>query len=157
MPPGLKWAPFPTPAPFMKILLAADGSEYTKRAARYIAEHISMLSDRPEIHLLHVHSRLPYPGAAAAAGKKAVEAYQREESEKALAVAEKELRKAGLAFKAGWTVGDVAAEIKDYAKKSKIDMIVMGSHGHTALGNLTMGSVATRVIATSKVPVLVVR
>ena len=33
----------------------------------------------------------------------------------------------------------------------------MGSHGHSALGNLIMGSVATRVLADSKVPVLLVR
>jgi len=36
-------------------------------------------------------------------------------------------------------------------------MIVMGSHGHGALQNLVMGSVATKVLAVTKVPVLIVR
>ena len=33
-------------------------------------------------------------------------------------------------------------------------LVVMGTHGHTALGNLVMGSVATKVLAARKVPVL---
>jgi nucleotide-binding universal stress UspA family protein len=33
----------------------------------------------------------------------------------------------------------------------------MGSHGHTALGNLALGSVATGVLARCKVPVLLIR
>jgi len=35
--------------------------------------------------------------------------------------------------------------------------VIMGSHGHSNLMNLVTGSVATRVLATSKVPVLLVR
>jgi len=37
------------------------------------------------------------------------------------------------------------------------DLVMMGSHGHSALGNLVMGSVATQVLAHCKVPVLLVR
>jgi nucleotide-binding universal stress UspA family protein len=33
-------------------------------------------------------------------------------------------------------------------------MIALGTHGHTALANLVMGSVATSVLARSKMPVL---
>jgi nucleotide-binding universal stress UspA family protein len=36
-------------------------------------------------------------------------------------------------------------------------MIVMGSHGHGALTNLVMGSVTTKVLAITSVPVLIVR
>jgi nucleotide-binding universal stress UspA family protein len=36
-------------------------------------------------------------------------------------------------------------------------MIAMGTHGHTALANLVMGSVATGVVARSKVPVLLAK
>ena len=38
-----------------------------------------------------------------------------------------------------------------------VDLLVMGSHGHSSLGNLIMGSVTTQVLARSKVPVLLVR
>jgi nucleotide-binding universal stress UspA family protein len=54
-------------------------------------------------------------------------------------------------------VGDPAHEIASHAGSHGYDLIVMGTHGHTALGNLVMGSVATKVLASSKVPVLFFR
>jgi nucleotide-binding universal stress UspA family protein len=36
-------------------------------------------------------------------------------------------------------------------------MIALGTHGHTALGNLVMGSVATTVVARSRLPVLLLK
>ncbi|HWS05017.1 MAG TPA: universal stress protein, partial [Burkholderiaceae bacterium] len=39
----------------------------------------------------------------------------------------------------------------------KFDLVIMGSHGHSALANLVMGSVATQVLAHCHVPVLLVR
>ena len=37
------------------------------------------------------------------------------------------------------------------------ELILMGSHGHSALGKLVMGSVTTNVLAHCGVPVLLVR
>jgi len=82
----------------MKILLAADNSEFTARAARHLVQHLSWFAQPPEVLVLHVHPPIPYPGAAAAAGKAAVETYLREDSEKALAVATRELDKAKVAY-----------------------------------------------------------
>lgn len=141
----------------MKILLAADGSDYTRKAARQLAKYTKFLAENPEIHLLHVHAPLPYPRAAMIVGKEAVQKYQQDESQKALAVAEKELKKAGIAYIAHWMAGDVAEAIGEYVNRHDIDMIVMGSHGHTGLKNLVMGSATAKVLATVKVPVLVVR
>ena len=42
-------------------------------------------------------------------------------------------------------------------KAQKFDLLLMGSHGHGALGSLLMGSVVARVMATCSVPVLLVR
>lgn len=50
-----------------------------------------------------------------------------------------------------------AATIVDTAATERCDLIVMGSHGHGALGALLLGSVTTRVAATSRVPLLIVR
>jgi nucleotide-binding universal stress UspA family protein len=141
----------------MKILLAADGSEFTKRAARQLARHIRWFAEMPEVHVLHVHPPVPYPGAAARAGKSALEKYLREDSEEALAPAKKELTKAGVAFEATWCTGDVVREIAAFVKKHDIDLIVMGSHGEGALSNLVLGSVTTKVLATVKTPLLIVR
>jgi nucleotide-binding universal stress UspA family protein len=44
-----------------------------------------------------------------------------------------------------------------HAQASGCDLIVMGTHGQGAVANLVMGSVTTKVIAMSKVPVLLFR
>ncbi|EIJ41606.1 universal stress protein UspA-like protein [Beggiatoa alba B18LD] len=49
-----------------------------------------------------------------------------------------------------------AQAIVDYAKTQEIDMIVMGTREHTALGELFIGSVARRVTQLSAIPVLIV-
>ena len=141
----------------MKILLAVDGSKHTRRSARFLAAHIADFARPPTVHVLYVHAPIPYAGAASRLGRKAIEDYQKEDSEVALAVARKELTTKGIAFQATWRVGDVAREIAACVKENGIDLLVMGSHGHGALGNLVLGSVATKVIATTKVPVLIVR
>lgn len=43
------------------------------------------------------------------------------------------------------------------ARSEKCDLVVLGSHGRGSLGQLWLGSVTTRVLATSTVPVLVHR
>ena len=138
-----------------KILLAVDGSEYSRRAANFVANNIANLAKAPEIHCLHVHAPIPYPGAARAVGKGAIEKYQREESEAALAVAKEEL--AGLNPKCSYIVGDVVEEIGKYVKKNRIDLIVIGSHGRGALAALTLGSVAMKILAAVKTPALIIR
>ena len=141
----------------MKILLAADNSEFTQRAARHLVTHLSWFAEQPEVLVLHVHPEIPYPRAAAKAGKSAVDKYLREDSEAALRKATKELDKAKVRYTASWITGKVAEEIAAAVKKNKVDLVVMGSHGEGALSNLVLGSVATKVIATVKAPVLIVR
>lgn len=140
----------------MNILIAADGSPHTRRAARYVAEHLRDYGKAPRIHVLHVHPKLPYPGVATVIGAQAVERYQREESEKAIAVASKQLPPGKVRCTTAWVVGDVASEVKAYVRRHKIDQVVMGSHGRGAFAGLALGSTATKIIAAVKVPVLVV-
>ena len=54
-------------------------------------------------------------------------------------------------------VGQPAEAIAQTADHQDCDLIVMGSHGHTALGALVMGSVTTGVMARTRRPVLVIR
>jgi nucleotide-binding universal stress UspA family protein len=138
------------------ILLAADGSDFTRLAARYLATHLGWFAAAPEIHVLHVQPPLPYPRAAAVVGHEAVLQYQREASQAALEVAESPLREAGIAFRSNWRVGEVAEQIAEYVRENRIDFVVLGSHGHGAIASLALGSVAMRCVATLKVPVLIV-
>jgi len=141
----------------MKILLATDGSGHSLRAATFIADHASELKALPEIHVITVHLPIPLPGAAAAVGKAAVEAYYRDESEAALKGVADLLRARGLAFIEATRIGAIEAEINQYARDKAIDMIVVGSHGRSALASVALGSVALKLIATARVPVTVIR
>jgi nucleotide-binding universal stress UspA family protein len=53
--------------------------------------------------------------------------------------------------------GDVAAEILRAAEESACDLIVMGTHGHTASEHTLMGSVAEEVARKAPCPVLTLR
>jgi nucleotide-binding universal stress UspA family protein len=146
----------------VKILFAVDGSEYSTKAAQYIATHFQQFQGPLELHLLHVH--LPIPtGLALAQAEKLLggdvgDRYYKEESQAALATAEQILKMRNIPFTSSYKVGKVAEEISDYAAKHKMDMIIMGSHGHGALANLVTGSVATKVLALETgIPVLLVR
>jgi nucleotide-binding universal stress UspA family protein len=141
----------------MKVLLAVDGSEYSRRAANFVANNLTALAVPPEIHCLHVHAELPVPGARSKIPKSVIEKYQREESEAALAVALKELQAAKLPVKASWVVGDIVEEVARYVAANKIDLIVVGSHGRGRLAALALGSVAMKILATVKTPALIIR
>lgn len=141
----------------MKILLAADGSEFTRRAASFVASNLAELSKPPEIHLLNVHAPIPVPRAASVAGSDVVDKYHKEECEAALAVAEGVFKGAGVKYQATWVVGKAGEEIAAYAAKHGMDLVVVGSHGHGALRTLALGSVADEVLRSAKCPVLVVK
>jgi len=55
------------------------------------------------------------------------------------------------------TAGATAPAIVNYAAKADIDLIVVGTHGRSAVAHLLMGSVAERVVRTARCPVLTVR
>lgn len=67
------------------------------------------------------------------------------------------LARHGIDAKSQWKVGHAGETIAKTAEAGKYDLVVMGSHGHTSLGNLVLGSVATQVLAHCSVPVLLVR
>ena len=139
----------------MKILVAVDGSTHTEHAIDYLVRHAAQFGGA-EIELLTVH--LPIPGRPARhLGREVVDSYYGDECEKALAPARRALKKAGVQFTEGFKVGNPGAVIAAHADEGKFDMVIMGSHGHGALGNLVMGSVATEVLAGCKAPVLVIR
>jgi nucleotide-binding universal stress UspA family protein len=140
----------------MKILLAIDGSEYTKKMLAYLTTHDELFSTNNSYTLLTVQAQLP-PRARSAVGKEMVDTYHREESEKILGPVTKFLLRHDIDAKTIAKVGHAGEIISKTADSGKFDLVVMGSHGHGTLGNLVMGSVATQVLAHCKVPVLLVR
>jgi nucleotide-binding universal stress UspA family protein len=53
--------------------------------------------------------------------------------------------------------GDPATEIVTAAREGNCDVIVMGTHGRTALGKMLMGSVSSPVVRKAPCPVLTLR
>lgn len=80
----------------------------------------------------------------------------RKSAEKVLADAEKQAKAAGVPYH-GYFRASLAPwqAIVEAAKKKKCDLIFMASHGRTGIGGLLLGSQAAKVLAHSKVPVLI--
>jgi nucleotide-binding universal stress UspA family protein len=79
-------------------------------------------------------------------------------AKKALAVVEIEARLAGVPFAAKVIYGALPWEgILRAVRSGKCDAVAIASHGRGGLGGLILGSETQRVLAHSKIPVLVVR
>ena len=126
----------------MKIVLAADGSEFSVRATEYLVKHFNWFQDVPELHVFHVTRPIPPGLALVQAGKivghDAIDQYYEAESRAALSRVEQILRKHNVPFQSAYRVGDIVQELCRYASAIKADLIVMGSHGHSAIGNLLL-------------------
>lgn len=137
-----------------KILVATDGSESSKKAVKYAVDLAKQTGST--VTLLSVKDErffVKQPTLAVA-----LEDYIQHYAEACIIDAEKVCKKNSVKSKAVIRIGHSADEIIKEAKKSKVDMIIMGSHGRTALGASFLGSVAYGVIhKDTKIPVLVVR
>ena len=140
----------------MKILVAADGSPFTKRMLAYLAAHDEWLGAHHAYTVLTVVQPVP-ARAAAALSKDILAGYYTDESEKVLKPIRTFFAKQGLSAEFVAKQGHAADTIAATADKGKYDLLMLGSHGHGALGNLVMGSVATKVVAQCGVPVLLIR
>lgn len=141
----------------MKILVAVDGSRYTKRMLGYLAAHEEWLGGAHTYTVLHAVP--PVPGRVAAAlDRETLKAYHDDEAQRVLKpIRAFFARKKELPVEFVVKTGPAADLIVAEAERRHHDLIVMGSHGHGALANLVAGSVATKVLAHCKVPVLLVR
>ncbi|MBC7599742.1 MAG: universal stress protein, partial [Polaromonas sp.] len=116
----------------MKILFAADGSKYTKKAIAFLVTHESLAGPEDELVVLNVQS--PVPGRVTTMlGSTNVKAYHEEEAKKVLDPIERLLKRHKLKFRTTWIVGSPAPEVVRAAKREKAHMIVMGTHGQGLL------------------------
>jgi nucleotide-binding universal stress UspA family protein len=140
----------------MKILIAADGSEFTKRMLAYLAAHDEWLGSRHAYTVLTVVPGVP-PRAAAVIAKDDLAAYYQEEAEKVFTPIRAFFQHHPMEAQYRAEHGHAAEVIARVADEGKFDLLAMGSHGQGALANLVLGSVATKVIAHCGVPVLLIR
>ena len=140
----------------MKILLPVDGSEYTKRMLDYVAQHPELLAPTHQYELFT--AVVPIPAHATRFLDRAtVEDYYREQAEQVLGPVRAFAQQHGLKSSAAHGIGHPADAIAAHAQGIGAELIVMGSHGHSAFSTMALGSVTNAVLARCKVPVLVIR
>lgn len=138
------------------ILCAVDFSEFSLRAFRYavgIARHFRsrlMLQ-----HTVHVSPALFLEGTDMTVARDTIQAARHE--------AEKTLRR--LVDQSGAepsevfllvNEGDIRDRILETIAEQKIDLLVMGTHGHKGFNRLVLGSIAEHMVHEAICPVLVV-
>jgi nucleotide-binding universal stress UspA family protein len=140
----------------MRILFAVDGSTYTRRMLAYVAAHDEWIAKDHEYIALTVVAHVP-EYASRFVDRSVLDGYYREEAEKILRPVTAFAEQNGWTLRTAWLAGHPAETIAAYVAQEKPDLIVMGTHGHSSLGNLLLGSVTTGVLARTHVPVLLVR
>jgi nucleotide-binding universal stress UspA family protein len=137
-----------------KILIAHDGSKYSYRALKKTVELASelgstiiVLSVIPELHLTELS---PLDQVRL---REALEEETRKNLEKAKAT----LKKKDIPVKTVVRQGNAAEVILETAKKMRVSLIVIGSHGRHGVERFLLGSVSTNVVEHADRPVMVVK
>ena len=145
-----------------KILVPTDGSKTAQKAARYAVDLAKQL--KASIIILSVFDWSSFMSRASSDAfvtpreLESMESSLKEAAMKHGEAVKKRCDKHGIQSKTILTTGHPVEDIVKEAKKSKVDLIVMGSHGRSALVAAVLGSVAYGVIHNeTKVPVLIVR
>ncbi len=147
---------------YKHILVANDGSEFSVRAldsglrlARDLGAIVTVVTVSEKLSALEIAAQVRiriedpikhYERLAEAAAKSV------------LADAAEAARRTGLIINPVYVASRPPAEgIVETAQRLDCDLIVMGSHGRRGLTTLILGSVTNEVLATSRLPVLIIR
>jgi len=140
-----------------KILVAVDGSENSKRAVEHVLQLARSGCRLLDVHVLNVQSPIPFGDIKRFVGQDTVNAYYQEEGSKALRPARAVLEKSAVPHTFHIAVGAPAETIVDYAREHQCTQIILGCRGLTALSGLLLGSVASKVLHLTDVPVTLIK
>lgn len=135
-----------------RVLAPTDFSQFSAEATKYACAFVERFGS--ELHVIHVSTIDTEFGPQFLPDY--IEQFQQEEDEALAAVPDVEWTE-GQSVVRTRVSGTPFLEIIRYAKQNDIDMIVMGTHGHSGLAHMLMGSVAEKVVRKSPCPVLTVR
>ncbi len=130
----------------MKVVLAFDGSEHSKKALKMA---IMLLKKDDQLHTVTVLREAPRSPEQVI--------IQSEENAKKELEAVKESIKDIYVSTQILESNDVADSIIDYCKSIGCDMIITGSRGLTGIKKAILGSVSSELVTKANVPVLVVK
>jgi nucleotide-binding universal stress UspA family protein len=144
-----------------KILVTTDCSDVGNNAIPYA---YALVDPGGEVHVIHVieHRNIPSPLIAHYSTddlndpEKRKEAAQRVEAGIGKLIPKEAEDKKVDSIVAAVFHPDVAEGILKEIDERKVDMVVIGDTGHSALSSLLLGSVAEEVLRDSTIPVLIV-
>lgn len=141
----------------VKILHPVDGSENVVRATRQLLVMLPWYKEPPTIELLAVTLPVPhFPHMGMVVSHETIERFHTEDADAMLAPSMAVLDAAGVRYTTRRRIGPIAETIVDQATQAGADLLLIGARGHTALVNMIMGSVASRVLHLASTPVLLV-
>jgi nucleotide-binding universal stress UspA family protein len=139
-----------------RILVAVDGSESSDRAVSHLLKKLAWYKEAVEIHLLTVQPSLPSDVGRFISAEQ-LDGFHREQGEAAQASARRILDGAKVAYKSHIGIGEPAHVIAQYARDQAIDQVAMGTRGLGSVAGLVMGSVTTKLLSLTNVPVLLIK
>jgi nucleotide-binding universal stress UspA family protein len=140
-----------------KLLVPVDGSENAMRALEYTIR-LAKAYGPTEPVILYVHEPpIVYGELAIYLPEEKLKELQRKHGEDILRPYIETAKRAGVTFTSQVLIGDIPKSIVSCAETLGCDGIVMGTRGMSAIGNLVAGSVATKVIHLTKLPVTFVK
>jgi nucleotide-binding universal stress UspA family protein len=141
--------------PPKKILFCTDFSVNSEPARKLAIDYASAFGG--QLLILHVIDHKEFPGYVdwAERMRELLDEVQRTAEERLQAMA-KECSQLVKNVKTYCRIGVISNEVVALAAKESVDLIVVGTHGRTGVKNLIMGSVARRVLATARRPILIV-
>ncbi|MCX9010733.1 MAG: universal stress protein [Candidatus Methanoperedens sp.] len=144
---------------YKKILVATDGSDYTKKATNHAIE-LAKLSGA-ELHAIYVidtrYGCGPESCILTDTSSERLKSILGCQGDTAIKYIEKLANKEGIHTERWIVEGNPAEEIVRLAEELSVDLIVMGTLGSSGIPRFLLGSVADKVIRTSRIPVLTVR
>jgi len=138
--------------PFNKILVTTDFSDAANIGIAE-AERVARASDA-QLVLLHVVTSEPPPGIDKKTEERIMDERRHSSGESLKKMVA--TRNSGVKTKTLVAVGTAAEEIAVVAGDEAVDLIVIASHGRTALGRVLLGSTTEAVLHKAPCPVLVV-
>jgi nucleotide-binding universal stress UspA family protein len=135
------------------VLVPVDGSANSLRALKHAVERHR---DSPHVCLLLLNVQHALPPSRHVKPAMIREHHARM-SEEALVAARELARKSGVMFDCYSRVGEPAATIASFARRTHCREIIMGTRGLGRVRGLLLGSVATKVISLADVPVTLVK
>ena len=145
-----------------RILVAVDGSEIALKAVDFAANLAAQTN--AELTIITVVEE-------AYVGDRALKEFARAEhlasawgdlsearaTEILIAAHERAAAYEGVRVVKEWRTGNPAAQITDYAREKRADLIVVGNSGHGRLAGAVLGSVAFKLLSAAPCPLAVVR